>query len=84
MPTSSKSYNSTDEDRLISFESDEKEYPLVKFRKTNQGSTINLKPIVQVETALKKVRFFVRAMPHKMESLHLVAIQSRFYALEGV
>ena len=28
-------YNSTDEDRLISFESDEKEYPLVKFRKTN-------------------------------------------------
>ena len=47
-------YNSTDEDRLISFESDEKEYPLVKFRKTNQGSTINLKPIVQVGDRVEK------------------------------
>ena len=47
-------YNSTDEDRLISFESDEIEYPLVKFRKTNQGSTINLKPIVQVGDRVEK------------------------------
>jgi DNA-directed RNA polymerase subunit beta len=39
---------------LISFESDEKEYPLVKFRKTNQGSTINLKPIVQVGDRVEK------------------------------
>ena len=47
-------YNSTKEDRLISFESDEKEYPLVKFRKTNQGSTINLKPIVKVGDRVEK------------------------------
>ena len=47
-------YNSTEEDRLISFESDEKEYPLVKFRKTNQGSTINLKPIVKVGDRVEK------------------------------
>ena len=47
-------YNSSKEDRLISFESDEKEYPLVKFRKTNQGSTINLKPIVQVGDRVEK------------------------------
>jgi DNA-directed RNA polymerase subunit beta len=47
-------YNSSEEDRLISFESDEKEYPLVKFRKTNQGSTINLKPIVQVGDRVEK------------------------------
>ncbi|MEC8211402.1 MAG: DNA-directed RNA polymerase subunit beta, partial [Bacteroidota bacterium] len=47
-------YNSTEEDRLIGFESDEKEYPLVKFRKTNQGSTINLKPIVKVGDGVEK------------------------------
>ena len=47
-------YNSTEEDRLIGFESDEKEYPLVKFRKTNQGSTINLKPIVKVGDRVEK------------------------------
>ncbi|GIR17820.1 MAG: hypothetical protein CM15mP32_0070 [Flavobacteriaceae bacterium] len=58
-------YNSTEEDRLISFESDEKEYPLVKFRKTNQGSTINLKPIVKLVIVLKKVRSCVKVMPHK-------------------
>jgi len=40
-------YERTDQDRLISFEGDEKRYPLVKFRKTNQGTCINLKPIVR-------------------------------------
>ena len=66
-------YNSSEEDRLIGFESDEKEYPLVKFRKTNQGSTINLKPIVQVGDRVEKGQVFVRVMPHKMASLHLDA-----------
>ncbi|MGB0261050.1 MAG: DNA-directed RNA polymerase subunit beta, partial [Flavobacteriaceae bacterium] len=47
-------YKSTDEDKLISFESDEKIYPLVKFRKTNQGTTINLKPIVRVGDRVEK------------------------------
>jgi DNA-directed RNA polymerase subunit beta len=47
-------YKSTDEEKLISFESDEKVYPLVKFRKTNQGSTINLKPIVRVGDRVEK------------------------------
>ena len=41
-------YDRTDEERLISFEEDSKTYFLVKFRKTNQGTNINLKPIVQV------------------------------------
>jgi len=40
-------YERTDQDRLISFDGDEKRYPLVKFRKTNQGTCINLKPIVR-------------------------------------
>jgi DNA-directed RNA polymerase subunit beta len=47
-------YKSTDEEKLISFESDEKVYPLVKFRKTNQGTTINLKPIVRVGDRVEK------------------------------
>src|SRR6056300_478869 len=39
-------YTKTDQERLVSFDEDEKEYNLIKFRKTNQGSSINLKPIV--------------------------------------
>ena len=40
-------YDRTDEEKLVSFESDQKSYNLIKFRKTNQGTNINLKPIVQ-------------------------------------
>ena len=32
---------------MVSFESDEVSYNLIKFRKTNQGTCINLKPIIQ-------------------------------------
>ncbi len=39
-------YDRTDEERIISFEEDEKTYNLIKFRKTNQGTCINLHPIV--------------------------------------
>ena len=41
-------YDRTDEERLVSFDSDEKSYDLIKFRKTNQGTCINLKPIVRI------------------------------------
>ena len=40
-------YDRTEEEKLVSFDSDEKSYNLIKFRKTNQGTNINLKPIVQ-------------------------------------
>ncbi|MDQ3046028.1 MAG: DNA-directed RNA polymerase subunit beta [Bacteroidota bacterium] len=40
-------YNRTDNDRLISFDEDIKRYQLTKFRKTNQSTCINLKPIVK-------------------------------------
>jgi DNA-directed RNA polymerase subunit beta len=40
-------YDRTDEERLVSFDNDEKSYNLIKFRKTNQGTNINLKPIVK-------------------------------------
>jgi len=40
-------YDRTDEERLVSFDGDSKTYKLIKFRKTNQSTSINLKPIVQ-------------------------------------
>lgn len=40
-------YDRTDEERMVSFESDEVSYNLIKFRKTNQGTCINLKPIIK-------------------------------------
>ncbi|UCE69475.1 MAG: DNA-directed RNA polymerase subunit beta [Flavobacteriaceae bacterium] len=40
-------YKRTDEQRLVSFDEDSKTYELIKFRKTNQGTSINLKPIVR-------------------------------------
>ncbi|MCJ7465060.1 MAG: DNA-directed RNA polymerase subunit beta, partial [Maribacter sp.] len=40
-------YKRSEAERLISFEEDSKTYELVKFRKTNQGTSINLKPIVK-------------------------------------
>jgi DNA-directed RNA polymerase subunit beta len=40
-------YDRTDDERLVSFDPDEKSYNLIKFRKTNQGTNINLKPIVK-------------------------------------
>ncbi|MBQ0788472.1 MAG: DNA-directed RNA polymerase subunit beta [Oceanihabitans sp.] len=39
-------YDRTDDEAKVSFDSDTKTYPLTKFRKTNQGTSINLKPIV--------------------------------------
>jgi len=39
-------YNRTDAERLVSFDDDTKTYKLTKFRKTNQSTCINLKPIV--------------------------------------
>jgi len=40
-------YERTEDEAKVSFDSDVKSYPLIKFRKTNQGTSINLKPIVR-------------------------------------
>ena len=40
-------YDRSEEEAMVSFDSDIKTYSLVKFRKTNQGTSINLKPIVR-------------------------------------
>jgi len=47
-------YKRTDEQRLVSFDEDSKTYELIKFRKTNQGTSINLKPIVRKGDKVKK------------------------------
>ena len=40
-------YDRTEEEQLVSFEDNYKSYKLTKFRRTNQGTCINLKPIVR-------------------------------------
>jgi DNA-directed RNA polymerase subunit beta len=47
-------YDRTELDRLISFEEDTKSYRLTKFKKTNQSTTINLKPIVKKGQRVEK------------------------------
>src|SRR5690606_5249141 len=48
-------YDRTEDQELVSFDSAEKTYNLTKFRKTNQGTTITLKPIVKVGEDRKSV-----------------------------
>ncbi|MDG1175260.1 MAG: DNA-directed RNA polymerase subunit beta [Flavobacteriales bacterium] len=47
-------YNRNAVEQLVSFEGDKKEYNLIKFQKTNQNTTINLKPLVKVGEKVKK------------------------------
>src|SRR3546814_5819907 len=47
-------YERTDDDRLVSFDDDVKTYRLIKFKKTNQSTCINLKPIVKKGQQVEK------------------------------
>ncbi|GCD77105.1 DNA-directed RNA polymerase subunit beta [Thermaurantimonas aggregans] len=47
-------YHRTENERLVSFDDDLKVYRLIKYRKTNQNTTINLKPIVRVGDRVTK------------------------------
>ena len=47
-------YDRNELDRLISFEGDSRSYRLTKFKKTNQSTTINLKPIVKKGQRVEK------------------------------
>ena len=47
-------YDRTEDQELVSFDSSEKTYNLTKFRKTNQGTTITLKPIVKIGDRVEK------------------------------
>ncbi len=47
-------YDRSEEDQLVSFEDDFKTYSLTKFQRTNQGTCINLKPIVKKGDRVKE------------------------------
>ena len=47
-------YALTDNDKLVSFEGEITTYKLVKFQKTNQGTTMNLRPIVEKGQKVEK------------------------------
>ena len=47
-------YERTENEKIVSFDPDSKTYPLIKFRKTNQGTCINLKPIVKKGDKVEK------------------------------
>ncbi len=46
-------YDRTEEEQLVSFDGDSKEYRLIKFLKTNQGTCVNLRPIVHKDQKVK-------------------------------
>ncbi len=47
-------YEQNDHERLVSFEDSKKVYDLIKFRRTNQSTCVNLKPIVKKGQKIKK------------------------------
>jgi DNA-directed RNA polymerase subunit beta len=47
-------YDRNELDRLVSFEGDTRSYRLTKFKKTNQSTTMNLKPIVKKGQRVQK------------------------------
>lgn len=47
-------YDRTEEQQLVSFEDNRKTYKLTKFRRTNQGTCVNLKPIVRKGNRVSK------------------------------
>ncbi|WP_188505205.1 DNA-directed RNA polymerase subunit beta [Parapedobacter pyrenivorans] len=47
-------YERNDDERLVSFDDDVKTYRLIKFKKTNQSTCINLKPIVKKGQKVEK------------------------------
>ena len=47
-------YSRSEDERKVSFDDDVKKYQLVKFRKTNQNTCVNLRPIVKKGEKVKK------------------------------
>ncbi len=64
-------YDRNDEQRLVSFEEDLKIYKLTKFVKTNQSTSINLKPCVRKGQAVKEGDFLTEGYAVKDGELAL-------------
>ncbi len=52
-------YDLTEEEKFISFESEYRNYALIKFRRTNQDTCINLTPMVKIGQKVKKGQVLV-------------------------
>ena len=61
-------YNRNKAEVLTSFDSDTVTYKLTKFKKTNQGTCVNLKSIVSKGDNVQKAKFYVRDMQQIMEN----------------
>ena len=61
-------YSFTETRRESRFDGHLKPYNLIKFRKTNQGTCINLKPIIVKAIGLPKDKSYVKGMLHKTEN----------------
>ncbi len=64
-------YDRSEDEAKVSFDSDVKTYNLVKFRKTNQGTSINLKPIVKKGDKVKKGQVLSEGYATQMGELAL-------------
>ncbi len=62
-------YDRTEEERMVSFDDDSKTYELIKFRKTNQGTSINLKPIVKKGDRVEKGQVLCEGYATQQENL---------------
>jgi DNA-directed RNA polymerase subunit beta len=47
-------YNRSEDEKLVSFDDDVKSYKLIKFRKTNQNTCVNLRPLVMKGEKVKR------------------------------
>lgn len=65
-------YDRTDDEQLVSFEENIKSYSLTKFQRTNQGTCINLKPIVRKGDRVIRERYCAMAMPPIAVNWHWV------------
>lgn len=64
-------YNRTEEERFVSFNPEVKRYKLPKFKKTNQSTCINLKPMVEKGQEVKKGQILTEGYATKKGELAL-------------
>ena len=78
-------YNLTKEEKLLSFDEDSKVYDLIKFQKTNQGTCINLKPIVVKGDQVSKGQVLCEGYATQDGELALGRnLKGCIYAMEGI
>ena len=64
-------YNRTEDERFVSFDPEVKRYKLPKFKKTNQSTCINLKPMVEKGQEVKKGQILTEGYATKKGELAL-------------